>query len=97
MPTTPDWARLSGGFRGRGLQAGHSIPPGEVRTYGGVARAVGTSLARDPLPTAIPWHRVVRVDHVVVAYSMGGPVVTARMRHREGVDIHRGRVRASTR
>ena len=44
------------------------IPPGRLATYGqiaaligapGAARQVGWALRRLPLPTAIPWHRVV--------------------------------------
>jgi methylated-DNA-[protein]-cysteine S-methyltransferase len=44
------------------------IPPGEVRTYGqvaravrnaGAARAVGNACGRNPLPVVVPCHRVV--------------------------------------
>jgi methylated-DNA-protein-cysteine methyltransferase-like protein len=44
------------------------IPPGQLATYGqiaellgayGAARQVGWALRRLPLPSAIPWHRVV--------------------------------------
>ena len=45
-----------------------SVPPGEVVTYGelalmagrlGAARAVGTTMSRNPLPIFVPCHRVV--------------------------------------
>ncbi|MFW6731465.1 MAG: MGMT family protein [Synechococcus sp.] len=44
------------------------IPPGQLATYGqiadllgawGCARQVGWALRRLPLPSAVPWHRVV--------------------------------------
>lgn len=58
------------------------IPRGEVRTYGWIARqigrplaarAVGTALARNPIPYLIPCHRVVRGDGRLGEYSGGGP------------------------
>jgi len=57
------------------------IPDGEVRPYGWIAReighpeavrAVGTALARNPVPLLIPCHRVVRTDGTLGRYSMGG-------------------------
>ena len=57
------------------------IPDGEVRPYGWIAReigrpdavrAVGTALARNPVPLLIPCHRVVRSDGTIGRYSMGG-------------------------
>ena len=45
------------------------IPPGHVTTYEGIAaqigspgavRAVGTAVARNPIPVLIPCHRVIR-------------------------------------
>ncbi|MEB3171056.1 MAG: MGMT family protein [Synechococcaceae cyanobacterium] len=47
------------------------IPPGQLATYGqiaewigvwGAARQVGWALRRLPLPSAIPWHRVVNAQ-----------------------------------
>lgn len=58
------------------------IPKGEVRPYGWVAReverpkavrAVGSAVARNPLPLIIPCHRVVRTDGHIGNYSLGGP------------------------
>ena len=57
------------------------IPDGEVRPYGWIAReigrpdavrAVGTALAKNPVPLLIPCHRVVRSDGTIGRYSMGG-------------------------
>lgn len=59
-----------------------TIPKGEVRPYGWVAlqvdrpravRAVGTAVARNPIPLIIPCHRVVRSDGHIGNYSLGGP------------------------
>jgi O-6-methylguanine DNA methyltransferase len=56
------------------------IPPGEVRPYGwiakeigrpGAVRAVGSALARNPVPVIIPCHRVVRSDGTLGKYSLG--------------------------
>jgi O-6-methylguanine DNA methyltransferase len=57
------------------------IPRGEVRTYSWIAReighpaavrAVGSALARNPVPVLIPCHRVVRSDGTYGQYR-GGP------------------------
>lgn len=59
-----------------------TIPKGEVRPYGWVAqevhrptavRAVGSAVARNPVPLIIPCHRVVRTDGHIGNYSLGGP------------------------
>jgi O-6-methylguanine DNA methyltransferase len=77
------------------LQATWSIPRGEVRPYGWVAgelgkpgavRAVGTALARNPIPLMIPCHRVVRSDGTIGEYSMGGPEVKTRLLDHEGAE-----------
>lgn len=71
------------------------IPRGEVRTYGWVAkeigrpravRAVGSALARNPVPLIVPCHRVLPGDLRLGQYSCGGPEAKrAALRH-EGVD-----------
>jgi O-6-methylguanine DNA methyltransferase len=64
------------------LRTTATIPKGEVRPYGWVAReihrpravrAVGTALARNPVPLIIPCHRVIRSDGQLGNYSLGGP------------------------
>lgn len=64
------------------LRTTATIPRGEVRPYGWVAReiqrpgavrAVGTALARNPIPLIIPCHRVIRSDGKIGNYSLGGP------------------------
>lgn len=57
-----------------------SIPRGEVRTYGDIARsigrpkatrAVGTALGRNPVPLLVPCHRVVPAGGGVGNYAFG--------------------------
>lgn len=71
------------------------IPPGEVRPYAWLAarigrpkavRAVGSALARNPIPLVIPCHRVVRSDGTLGAYSMGGPATKRRLLAAEGAE-----------
>ena len=63
-----DPAASSAGFDQRVYAAVARIPAGQLATYGqiaeligawGCARQVGWALRRLPLPSAIPWHRVV--------------------------------------
>ena len=71
------------------------IPRGEVRTYGWVAkeigrpravRAVGSALARNPVPLLVPCHRVLPGDLRVGEYSCGGPEAKRAVLQQEGVD-----------
>lgn len=72
--------RLARGFGRDVVERLREIPYGEVRTYGQVAdavgspravRAVGTACRRNPLPIAIPCHRVVRSDGTIGQYAGG--------------------------
>jgi len=72
------------------------IPRGEVRPYGWIAaeighdravRAVGTALARNPIPLVVPCHRVVRSDGTIGNYSMGGSENKRRILTAEGLDV----------
>jgi methylated-DNA-[protein]-cysteine S-methyltransferase len=74
-----DW-RLIGGFARRVLRATARIPYGELSTYGGVARsvgsprayrAVGNALGSNPLPIVVPCHRVVREGGRLGGYGGG--------------------------
>lgn len=69
------------------------IPKGEVRPYGWVARevekpkavrAVGSAVARNPIPLIIPCHRVVRTDGHIGNYSLGGPHNKVELLEHEG-------------
>ncbi len=91
-----------GAFQQGVLRATRAIPRGQVRSYRAVAeaigapaavRAVGTALARNPIPILIPCHRVVRSDGVLGEYSGGGSDVKARILRWEGVDVRAQRAR----
>jgi O-6-methylguanine DNA methyltransferase len=71
-----------------------SIPPGEIRSYGWVAReigrpgavrAVGTALGHNPVPVLIPCHRVVRGDGRIGDYAFG-PAAKRSLLQAEGLD-----------
>lgn len=81
------------------LQITAQIPIGDVRSYGFIAhamgkpqasRAVGSALAKNPLPFVIPCHRVIRGDGVLGAYSAGGTAIKARLLEWEGVKLKTG-------
>jgi O-6-methylguanine DNA methyltransferase len=63
------------------LQKTAGIPRGQTRSYGWLAqrtgrpkaaRAVGQTMARNPVPLVIPCHRVVRSDGRIGHYGLGG-------------------------
>lgn len=80
-------------FQREVLRTTATIPRGEVRPYGWVAkevhrpgavRAVGTAVARNPIPLIIPCHRVVRSDGHIGNYSLGGPHNKIELLEHEG-------------
>jgi O-6-methylguanine DNA methyltransferase len=77
------------------LRKALEIPKGEVRSYGWIAReigrpravrAVGTALGHNPVPVAIPCHRVVRSDGHIGQYALGAPMKRSLL-DAEGVDV----------
>ena len=65
--------------------AARAIPPGEVRTYGevaeaigvpGAARAIGRALGRNPVPIIIPCHRILASAGGSGGFSAPGGVST---------------------
>jgi O-6-methylguanine DNA methyltransferase len=52
-------------------------------------RAVGTALAKNPIPLLIPCHRVIRTDGQIGRYSGGGSTAKAKMLASEGVDVEK--------
>jgi len=89
-----DLSRLTP-FQQRVLRKVRTIHVGQVRSYQWIAkeigaeraaRAVGTALAKNPVPLLIPCHRVVRSDGRLGEYSGGGPSVKAKLLAFEGVD-----------
>jgi methylated-DNA-[protein]-cysteine S-methyltransferase len=81
-------------FHRQVLDALRDIPPGEVMTYGEVARklghpraarAVGSACARNPVPIIIPCHRVVPASGRLGNYSGGeGQDTKAAILRKEG-------------
>ena len=70
------------------------VPPGELRPYGWVAkeignpgavRAVGSALAKNPVPVVIPCHRVGRGNGTVGRYAYG-PEMKRALLAAEGLD-----------
>ncbi len=77
-------------FQRQVLEVTATIPPGEVRPYGwiaremqkdGAVRAVGSALGRNPVPIAIPCHRVVRSDGAIGNYAFGSAMKRALLEH----------------
>jgi methylated-DNA-[protein]-cysteine S-methyltransferase len=73
--------RRLGSFERDVLAAASTIPRGETRSYGWIAReigrpravrAVGTALGKNPVPLVIPCHRVVLSDGSAGQYIFGG-------------------------
>ena len=89
-----DWDGMSE-FQQAVLRKTAEILPGEVRPYSWVAkeignpkavRAVGTALARNPIPIVVPCHRVVRNDGHLGNYYYGTEVKRAVLAS-EGANI----------
>ena len=81
------------GFQQSVLEACATIPVGAIRPYGwiadelgkaGATRAVGTALAKNPIPILIPCHRVVKSDGSIGNYAFG-PEMKRELLIREGV------------
>ncbi|MDH3306358.1 MAG: MGMT family protein [Acidimicrobiia bacterium] len=75
------------------LETVATIPPGEVRPYGWVARqvgrnsayrAVGSAVAQNPVPVLVPCHRVVKSDGHIGSYRFG-PAMKQRLLEFEGL------------
>jgi len=73
------------------------IPPGSVKTYSQVAKAIGNPLAaravanaigKNPYAPKIPCHRVIRSDGSLGGYSGRGGIKTKRfLLKKEGVKL----------
>ncbi len=81
-------------FNARVYETTRAIPPGQTRTYGeiaravgdaGAARAVGQALGRNPFAIVVPCHRVVGANDKLVGFSANGGIATKlRMLQIEG-------------
>jgi O-6-methylguanine DNA methyltransferase len=76
------------------LRVTATIPPGELRPYGwiarevgrpGASRAVGSALNRNPVPVLMPCHRVGRSDGTIGEYTFGSEMKRDLLRY-EGLD-----------
>lgn len=76
------------------LQTTATIPPGEIRPYGwiareigkpGAVRAVGSALNKNPIPILIPCHRVSKSDGHIGNYAYG-PHMKRALLAAEGLD-----------
>jgi methylated-DNA-[protein]-cysteine S-methyltransferase len=74
-------------FHRRVYDVARTIPPGETRSYGDVARAlgepgaaqaVGRALGRNPVPIVVPCHRVLAADGTLHGFSAPGGIATKR-------------------
>ena len=66
-------------------RAMRDIPPGETRSYGEIARAIGSgaqavgnACGRNPIPIVIPCHRIVAAGGRIGGYSGQGGAETKR-------------------
>ncbi len=75
-----DLSLVAGDFQRRALAHLRRVPPGAVVTYQGLAeaigapsgqRAIGNSMASNPLPVYVPCHRVIRSDGAIGNYGGG--------------------------
>jgi methylated-DNA-[protein]-cysteine S-methyltransferase len=94
-----DLSLVDGEFQRRALKQLRTVPPGAVITYQGLAaaigapsaqRAVGTSMARNPVPIYVPCHRVVKSDGTVGNYG-GGAARKLQLLEIEGFRVGRDR------
>lgn len=78
--------------------AAREIPPGQTRTYGEIAKAVGQpsaaqevgqAMAKNPAPIIIPCHRVSAAGGKLGGFSApGGPATKAKLLALEGAPIN---------
>lgn len=74
-------------FRRRVYATTREVGPGQIATYGeiaravgapGAARAVGAALGQNPYPIVVPCHRVLAADGSLHGFSAPGGVTTKR-------------------
>lgn len=89
-------------FQRRVLDATAELPYGAVASYAGIARRIGApaaarpvaqALRRNPLPIAIPCHRVIGSTGALVGYAGKKVELKQRLLAIEGVGIPRGEYR----
>jgi methylated-DNA-[protein]-cysteine S-methyltransferase len=94
-PDVPVDLRGCSPFQRAVLEATREISVGRIRSYAwiaarigrpGAVRAVGTALARNPVPLVIPCHRIVRSNGSIGEYAFGAEQ-KASLLVREGIDL----------
>jgi O-6-methylguanine DNA methyltransferase len=94
-----DLSLVESDFQRRALNRLRSVPPGSVVTYASLAaaigapssqRAIGNTMASNPLPIYIPCHRVIKSDGTIGNYG-GGVERKLKLLNAEG--FHPGRAR----
>lgn len=90
-----DYSRYEG-FELEVLEEVAKVPYGTTVTYSAIAkeignpnssRAVGTVMAKNPLPLLIPCHRVLPASGKIGNYSMGGPEIKRKLLENEGAEV----------
>lgn len=79
-------------------EATREIPPGQTRTYGEIAKAVGQpsaaqevgqAMAKNPVPIIVPCHRVAAAGGKLGGFSApGGPATKAKLLAIEGAPVN---------
>lgn len=79
-------------------EATREIPPGQTRTYGEIAKAVGQptaaqevgqAMAKNPVPILVPCHRVSAAGGKLGGFSApGGPATKAKLLALEGASVN---------
>lgn len=79
-------------------EATREIPPGQTRTYGEIAKAVGQpaaaqevgqAMAKNPVPIIVPCHRVAAAGGKLGGFSApGGPATKAKLLALEGAQVN---------
>lgn len=90
-----DWSLVRTGFRRDTLRALRNVPHGQVVSYASLAelagrpravRAAASACATNPLPLAVPCHRVIRSDGLMGGFG-GGATLKAALLDLEGVVV----------
>ncbi len=93
-----DLSLVRSGFQRRALmRLRRAVPPGSVITYQALAaavgapsgqRAIGNTMASNPVPLYVPCHRVIRSDNTIGNYG-GGVARKIRLLRAEGFSLSR--------
>src|SRR5258705_7983853 len=92
-----DLSIVESDFQRRALTLLRTVPPGAVITYQGLAaavghpnsqRAIGTTMATNPVPIFVPCHRVIKSDGTIGNYG-GGVENKLKLLRAEGFSVGR--------